>query len=99
MLSIILGSPFTNRQADQTLLEDLIIITVDRAYEDGKRLQIQGPDNSRQHLLADIEEFAVRKIEVLREKSPDVAVVGLKVKAKEVGMYDLEAVLAVVGII
>ncbi|KAK5807584.1 hypothetical protein VI817_001842 [Penicillium citrinum] len=90
MLATILRGLFAKAQADRTVLEDLTTITVDRAYKDGKRLQVQGPDDPR---LAEVEELAVQKVKVLREKSTDLAVVGLKIKAAELGMHRLEAVL------
>jgi hypothetical protein len=65
------------------MLEDLTVTTVDRAYGDGKRLQIQirGPDDPRQYLLAEIEDLTVKKIQVPAEESANLEVVGLNIKA------------------
>ncbi|KAJ5600721.1 hypothetical protein N7450_001788 [Penicillium hetheringtonii] len=87
---MILRGCFAKAQADRTVLEDLTTITVDRVYKDRKSLQVYGSDDPR---LAEIEELAVRKIKILREKSTDLAVVGLKIKAAELGMHRLEAAL------
>lgn len=93
MLAIILTSPFAKGKTYQTLLEDLTIIAVDRACWDGKSLQIEGLDDPRRHRLDDIEDIAVQKIQVLRNESANVEVVGLKVRAAELGMHRLETAL------
>ncbi|CAI7596937.1 unnamed protein product [Penicillium manginii] len=93
MLAIILQSPFAKGQTHQTLLEDLTIIAVDRACQDGKSLRIEGPDDPRRYRLDDVEDVAVQKVKVLQKESANVEVVGLRVKAAELGMYRLEAAL------
>lgn len=93
MLAIILQSPFAKGQTHQTLLEDLTIIAVDRACQDGKSLRIEGPDNPRRYRLDDVEDVAVQKVKVFQKESANVEVVGLRVKAAELGMYRLEAAL------
>ncbi|KAJ6136907.1 hypothetical protein N7497_012159 [Penicillium chrysogenum] len=93
ILEMILHTPAAKWRDNRTLSENIVINIVNGACQERKEREAMLSHGSVQETFAEMEDTAVRKIQVLGEVVGNVQVLGMKVTAEDAGLYRLAKAL------